>query len=232
MHQSKSSKWVLIFVVCVLIFVICTGDANAGIITATVEVVNSTPGEFVPLELNAPVLGYNLSRYTWNAIPSLLDKQPLHFWRVNGTGGGTDPLSEYGIISFNVVESGPVWLAVTTRFGGGGNPSGDWIPELSSRADLEADGWSGIATGLNVFNHSTNDIGLEFIVFERQSIAGESFTLRTEKYWPPMLLTTQISEPTSFTPIPEPTSLTLLGIGAIGLLGYGWKRNRLTNMRA
>lgn len=30
----------------------------------------------------------------------------------------------------------------------------------------------------------------------------------------------------TFAPVPEPTSLTLLGIGAAGLLGYGWRRRK------
>jgi hypothetical protein len=29
-----------------------------------------------------------------------------------------------------------------------------------------------------------------------------------------------------FTAVPEPASVTLLGIGALGVLGYGWRRPR------
>jgi hypothetical protein len=32
--------------------------------------------------------------------------------------------------------------------------------------------------------------------------------------------------PAAATAAPEPASLTLLGIGALGLLGYGWRKRK------
>ena len=44
--------------------------------------------------------------------------------------------------------------------------------------------------------------------------------------------TLNITTQDAINPIPEPTSLTLLGIGAVGLFGYGWRRKRKTELAA
>ncbi len=109
-------------------------------------------------------------------------------------------------------------MAVTTRWGGGGNSSGDWIPELTTREELEQQGWVEFATGLTDSSDDFAESYLDYIVFRRDSLAGEVFTYRTEKYRPPTLIRSEV------TAVPEPSTIILLLTGALGLLVYRIRR--------
>ena len=166
--------------------------------------VNSPMGEFRPFENGEQVFApYGVGH--WEGIPSVLEKSDLSFWHITTTGGWPDV--SWGITQFQVQTEGPVWMITTTRFGGGGNSDGDWLPEVTSRAELEQDGWKEIASGLG-------DTGPDhsYLIFERYSLAGESFTLRTEKYVPPILLVGSV--------VPEPSSVALANL-LIGVLFAG-----------
>lgn len=165
--------------------------ACAQLITAHVEVVGSL-GEFVPLELGTPYDSLN-TRHSWGELPETLIQEPqLHSWQMASGSGNVAG----GIISFDVLTDGPALLAVTTRWGGGGNSSGDWIPELTTEAEFLADGWVEYASPMLVYTNGFDGATHQFTTYRRDSLAGESFTYRTEKYVPPLPLTTQFTAAT------------------------------------
>ena len=71
---------------------------------------------------------------------------------------------------------------------GGGNPSGDWHPEIVSREGMLKQGWKEI--GLLPVKHSNPVYQDEpsWIVFERDCQAGETFLIRNHKYQAPILI--------------------------------------------
>ena len=224
-HVLKSSLLAVALVV-----VATAGPLNGWVITAHTEVVNSTPGLFVPLAVTSYQVDYN-HRWTWYEWPDVLNQDPqLDVWQVDGlaspgqTQPGPDPSPTYGIISFNVLTTGPVLLAVTNRWGGGGNSSGNWIPELTTKESFLADGWVEYAGAIDVWDEalgiptSSWDSPFYYTVYKRDSQAGEQFTYRTEKYNPPALLTTQ-TEPAPVYALTEvvdsaPRQLVPLEIGS------------------
>ena len=112
-------KRLILRLLCIALAVVALGQtARAQLITAHVEVVGS-PGEFVPLELGTPYDSLN-TRHFWGELPETLIQEPqLHFWQMASGSGNVAG----GIISFDVLTDGPVLLAATTRWGGGGNSS-------------------------------------------------------------------------------------------------------------
>ena len=175
----------------------------SGITTADVAV-RSPGGQFSPLDSNELVHG-NWDRYFWSDIPPFAEREQFRFWQTELTGF---PSPADGITTFEVLSDGPVLMAVTTRWAGGGNSSGGWVPELTSQAELALQGWSEFATGLNYTRNGGPDPYIEFTVLRRDSVAGDVFTYRTEKYQTPIIL---LSETT--TPEPVPAILIASGGG-------------------
>lgn len=94
-----------------------------------------------------------------------------------------------GKLSFDVLESQTVFLALYGQdWGGGGNPSGNWQPEVTSRQRLEKQGWKPI--GFLPVQHSDPNYSNEapWVLFSRNCEIGESFLIRNHKYQAPLLI--------------------------------------------
>ncbi len=196
------------------LLVLLTGNiCVAAVITADVAV-EFPGGQYAPLQADE-FLDTNWHKYYWYDMPAFVDEGNFLFWQLELTGF---PNSADGITTFEVLSDGPVLMAVTTRWGGGGNSSGDWIPELTTREELEQQGWVEFATGLTDSSDDFAESYLDYIVFRRDSLAGEVFTYRTEKYRPPTLIRSEV------TAVPEPSTIILLLTGALGLLVYRIRR--------
>ena len=197
-----------------LVVVLCGvgQNANATILTADVAV-NSPGGQWAPLEVGEFVYGH-WNRYSWYDIPTFAEEGRFQFWQSN-SGGMGNVLA--GITTFEVLTDGPVLLACTTRWGGGGNSSGDWLHEVTTRAELESEGWAEFATGLNFAQVGATEPGIDYIIFRRDSFAGEVFTYRTEKYVLPAIIR-------SANPVPEPSSLIVWFLIALSFGGFGWRK--------
>ena len=109
----------------------------------------------------------------WNEVPDLVKDLNVTRWPVH-----------QGFTRFDVLTPGRVLMAVSSRWGGGGS-GGDWKKELSTRRDLENEGWVEVAT----LNEATSDKNkpLVWYIFERQFQGGESLRIRTEKYLAPRI---------------------------------------------
>ncbi len=175
---------------------------------ATVNVVDA--GELRPFKVGE----YVASQATgtgpatiWQSIPSILNEGNLSHYHLNPDPNATGPLP-YARIDFTVATSGPVWMLTTTRFGAGGNSSGGWLPEVIYQPQLEAAGWKVILEGIKsetgyspAGQNVIDDFG--WLLFERMSTAGETFSIRTEKYLGPVIL-----QGTGVV-IPEPATVLL-----------------------
>ncbi|MDF1741128.1 MAG: hypothetical protein P1U86_18340 [Verrucomicrobiales bacterium] len=125
-------------------------------------------------ELKRGVNCYGKSeRYQWETVPKELSDVRFSVQAIHA-----------GELTVRVKSAGLVFIATSTRWKGGGNSSGDWMEDAMDQRDLRRAGWR---TLRRIQGLTNNDTG-EWKVFYRKAEAGESFSIRTEKYAAPVLL--------------------------------------------
>jgi hypothetical protein len=144
-------------------------------VTAEVELLSG--GRFVELSVDQPV--WPDPRRVWKELSAnLAGKRFLQ-----------NPGKHQGVVNFRVVKSGTLIMACTRRWGGGGNASGGWKNQLTTRDQLLAQGWKPLQAQLvsHLRNHHEEN-GMPWELFERFCKEGETFEYRTEKYAAPILI--------------------------------------------
>ena len=187
-------------------------SAAASLATVTINDPSSYQPFAVGQLLKDPAFGNGNSTY-WQTIPAnVLAGSNLQFSFLEPDSTKTSSV-QYGLLNFTVTSTGRVWMLTTTDFGGGGNSSGGWIPELTSEAQLISDGWQLIDSGFVSAPKGNTELE-DYYLFQLQGTAGETFSIRTQKYQSPIIL-----QGTSDFALPEPGMMSLLVVGcASGLL--------------
>jgi RNA polymerase sigma factor (sigma-70 family) len=100
-----------------------------------------------------------------------------------------------GILRFRVTQPQRVTMALYgDDWGGGGNPGGGWLEEVITREQLEKQGWKETAR-LRTREREGQHQEANWIVFERDCKAGESFAIRNHKYLAPFLIVDKAHRP-------------------------------------
>ena len=81
-----------------------------------------------------------------------------------------------GITRFEVQSKGRVFLAVTSRWGGGGNGSGGWMEELTTKRQFLKQGWLPVVQ----LHETGDDYGHEhqWVLYTRECQAGEALQIK------------------------------------------------------
>ena len=174
----------------------CSLDLRANNANQLAAVLVNEPGHWQPFHPGAlvasPNTGTGPSTY-WTALPEILMNGNLEHYYLEADQTKSRA-EEYGLLDFEVLTDGTIWMLTTARFANSGNSSGDWLPELTTRQQLEAEGWRIVVQGVEAeYGYEAfggNENLLDWILFERASAAGDQFSIRTEKYQSPILFRT------------------------------------------
>lgn len=114
----------------------------------------------------------------WSDRPVTLKKVPEKYKGYRFTQHPAHGLT----LKFKVLEDGPVVLGCSSRWGSTAEP--DVAKDFTTAEKLLASGWVRQVRD----EVETSSYDMQFLIFTRQCKAGEEFTLRTDKYAPPILI--------------------------------------------
>ncbi len=202
-------------ILCAVVVLCWAGQAEGAIVTADVAV-HSPGGQYGPLATGT-TRAINYDQYSWYDIPEFAQDGGYLIWQYEATGFPNIP---DGLSTIEVLTDGPVLLACRAPWGGLGGP-GEWNDEQISYEDFLADGWSEFATGLTIIQEGWSEPNHDYIVYQRDCVAGDVFTYRVEKYHPPMVIRS-----VETNVVPEPTSILVWSLIGLTFGGVGWWRRK------
>lgn len=197
----------------VLLFALCTGDADAGLITSVSVTgqIDIRVTQIAPTPLGEDALAYTDRLHEWNELPAGLPELMGAEYIMTGNDHRDEPELQ---ITVTLSQPATLYLFFDTRIEGDGvnqDTPRPWMTELGL-----------VDTGFDIGQDSHGNGTIE----THNSIYAGLFQTGDVVFGAQARGGVGMYGIAAINPVPEPTSLTLLGIGAVSLFGYGLRRKR------